>query len=215
MFERLWFIREMTELLMNLICEPEAVHRILDKLADFYCVLLERGKKECNLDGVFVSDDLGTQNDTFFSPEIFREIFKPYYKRVIDKAHELGMHFWLHTCGNIEKLMPDFIELGIDVIHPIQKYTMDEKKIAEKYGDKICILAGFDVQQTIPYGTSQDCRKEVRHLIDTYQREDGRFLMTFGNGLTEDTPIDSIEAVFDETYVYGGEWTVEEGTYHK
>lgn len=203
MFERLWSIRGMTELLMDLICDQQSVHRILEKLTDFYCVWVERGRNECNLDGIFVSDDLGTQTGSFFSTDILREIFQPYYKKVIDKVHSLGMHFWLHTCGNIENFLPDLIEMGVDVIHPIQKYTMDEKRIAQKYGDKICVLAGFDVQRLIPYGTPEECRQEVRFLIDTFWKQEGKLMLTFGNGLTVDTPIESIEAVMDEALQYG------------
>ena len=202
-FERLWMLRGMTNTLLDFYENPDEVHRIFRAFTDFYLVLLERGKKEQNLDGIFTSDDIGTQNGPFFSAAIFKEFFKPYYKEVIEKAHELGMHFWLHTCGDINLFMEDFIEIGLDVIHPIQKYSMDEKSVAEKYGKDICIWAGFDVQQTIPRGSPDDVRKEVRFMIDTYYRRDGRFMMTAGNALTEDCPLVSLEALLDETYSYG------------
>lgn len=202
-FERLWSLRGMTNSLMDFYTDPESVHRLFRGFTDFYKVVLERSKKELNLDGILTSDDIGTQTGPFFSLAIFREFFKPYYKEIIDKAHSLGMHFWLHACGNIELFLPDLIELGIDVIHPIQKYTMDEKKIAEKYGKDICIWAGFDVQQTIPYGTPDEVRKEVRFMIDTYFRPDGRLMLTAGNGITSDCKVESLEALLDETYHYG------------
>ena len=185
-FERLWSLRGME-----------------NALTDFYLRIIERSKEELHVDAIFTSDAIGMQTATFFSEEIFEEFFKPYYKQLIDKAHSLGMHFWLHTCGNIERFLPHFIEIGLDVIHPIQKYTMEEKKIADAYGDKICIWAGFDVQKTIPFGTPEDVRKEVRFMIDTYARDDGRFMLTCGNGLTPDCKIESFEALLDETYNYG------------
>ena len=67
-----------------------------------------------------------------FSPRVFGEFFLPYYKEVIDHVHFLGMHFWLHTCGNVETLQPRFAALGVNVLHPIQKYTMDEAKTARE-----------------------------------------------------------------------------------
>ena len=201
-FERHWSLRGMENALTDFYVYPEQTHKLYGMLTDYYIEVMKMAKKAYNLDGVFTSDDIGMQTGTFFSMEIFQEFFKPYYKRLIDAAHELGMHFWLHTCGNIEMFLDDFIEIGLDVIHPIQKYTMDERKIAEKYGDKICIWAGFDVQQTIPYGTTEDVRKEVRFMLDTYFRKEGRLIMTFGNGITEDCPIDSFEAVLDETFNY-------------
>jgi len=108
------------------------------------------------------------------------------------------MHFWLHACGNIEPFLNDFIEIGLDVIHPIQKYTMDEKEIVEKYGGQICFLAGFDVQRIIPFGTPDEVRAEARFLIDTFKREDGRFMITMGNGATNDWKKESLEALYEE-----------------
>ncbi len=113
------------------------------------------------------------------------------------------MHFWLHTCGNVEKYMPDFVNMGLDVIHPIQKYAMDERRVARKYGKDICIWAGFDVQKTIPFGTPEDVRREVRFLFDAYRRREGRFMFTAGNALKADCPTESIEALFDEAFAYG------------
>lgn len=203
LFERFWSLRGMTNALMDFYLEPESVHRLFRAMTDFYLVMMERAKNELQLDGIFTSDDIGTQKGPFFSLEIFKEFFKPYYKELIEKAHSLGMHFWLHTCGNIELFLPEFIEIGLDVIHPIQKYTMEEKSIAKKYGKDICIWAGFDVQRIIPWGTPEEVRQEVRFMIDTYFRPDGRFILTAGNGITSNCSIESIEALLDETYNYG------------
>ncbi len=203
-FERLWSLRGMENALTDFYLYPDEVHRLFGKLTDFYERAMERAGKELDADGFFASDDIGTQNSPFFSLEIFRDFFKPYYKRLCDKAHELGMHFWLHTCGNVELFLEDFIEIGLDVIHPIQKGTMDEKKIADVYGDRICILAGFDVQQAIPFGSPEEVRKEVRYLIDTFDRGRGRFMLTMGNGTTPDWKKESLETLYEETCAYGG-----------
>lgn len=204
-FERMWSFRGMENALTDFYLYPDEVHRLFRKLTDYYMRIMERVKEEAGADAVFVTDDIGTQNGPFFSLDIFREFFKPYYRQLIDKAHSLGMHFWLHSCGNIELYMEDFIEIGLDVIHPIQKYTMNYKEIAEKYGDRICLLVGFDVQQTIPFGTVEDVRREVRELIDIFSRPDGRFMLTMGNGSTTDWKLESLEALYDETeeYSYG------------
>ncbi|MDD3278451.1 MAG: uroporphyrinogen decarboxylase family protein [Lachnospiraceae bacterium] len=202
-FERHWSLRGMENALMDFYLYPDEIHHLYQKLADFYMRIMERACTEMKIDGFFISDDLGTQKSPFFSQDIFREFFKPYYKQIIVKAHELGAHFWLHTCGNIELFLPEFIEIGLDVIHPIQKYTMEEKQIAEKYGDQICILAGFDVQQTIPFGTPEEVRKEVRYLLDAYQRDDGRLMLTMGNGSTEDWKLESLQALYEEAIFYG------------
>lgn len=203
LFERHWSLRGMENALMDFYLYPDEVHQLYQKLTEFYIRIMERACTEMKVDGFFISDDLGTQNSEFFSIDVFQEFFKPYYKQIIAKTHDLGAQFWLHSCGNIEHFLPEFIEIGLDVIHPIQKYTMDERKIAKLYGDKICILAGFDVQQAIPFGTTEDVRKEVRCLLDAYQREDGRFMLTMGNGSTEDWKLESLQALYEETLKYG------------
>ena len=130
-------------------------------------------------------------------------IFKDYYKRLVDKAHELGTHFWLHCCGDIEMFLPDFIEIGLDVIHPIQKNTMDEREIARKYGDKICIFSGIDVQYLMAFGTPEEVEAEVKYLMETYKRPDGRLMMTMGNGSTPDWKLENLDAMYAASLKYG------------
>ena len=203
LFERHWSIRGMENALTDYYLYPEEVHRLFSRLVEYYSRLFERLRSEAGVDGLFLSDDIGTQTGPFFSVEIFREFFKPYYKQLIDKAHSLGMHFWLHSCGDIGVFLEDFIEIGLDVIHPIQRHTtMDAHDVAEKYGSRICIFAGFDVQQVIPFGTTEEVREEVRSLMDAYARRDGRFLLTMGNGATPDWKVESIEALYDESMTY-------------
>jgi hypothetical protein len=203
LFERLWSIRGMENALCDFYENGNEVHRLFRALTDFYKVVAARGRKELGLDAIWTSDDIGMQTSPFFSIEVFREFFKPYYKELIEYTHSLGMHFWLHACGNIKPFIPDLIEIGLDVLHPIQKYTMAEKEIAAEFGKDICIWGGMDVQRTIPYGTTDDVRREVRFMFDTYFRKDGRFMLTAGNGMTADTPLENLKALLDEALSYG------------
>ncbi len=202
-FERLWRLRGMENALTDFYLYPEQVHRLFDRLSKFYMRVMERAKEAWDVDGFFVSDDIGTQKAPFFSLDIFREFFKDYYKRLFDKAHELGTHFWLHCCGDIEMFLPDFIEIGLDVIHPIQKNTMDEREIARKYGDKICIFSGIDVQYLMAFGTPEEVEAEVKYLMETYKRPDGRLMMTMGNGSTPDWKLENLDAMYAASLKYG------------
>ena len=203
LFERLWSIRGMENALCDFYENGEELHRLFRALTDFYKTIVTGGKNELALDAIWTSDDIGMQTGPFFSLEIFREFFKPYYKELIEHTHSLGMHFWLHACGNITLFIPELIKIGLDVLHPIQKHTMDEREIASKFGNDICIWAGIDVQRIIPYGNPRDVRKEVRFLIDTYYRKEGRLMLTAGNGMTADTPYENLMALLDEALVYG------------
>jgi uroporphyrinogen decarboxylase len=203
LFERHWSLRGMTTALTDFYTDPAAVHRLYGALTDFYAGLIDRMGSELHADGVFTSDDIGMQTGPFFRETIFDEFFAPYYRRLVERAHAHGMHFWLHACGNIEPFLPRLIDLGLDVIHPIQKYTMDERQIAARHGGKICVWAGFDVQRIIPFGSPGEVRAEVRHLMDTWQRPEGRMLFSAGNGINGDCPVASLEALYDEAYAYG------------
>ncbi len=204
LFERHWSLRGMANALMDYYAHPDEVHRLFDALTNYYCRVIERAATERQCDGIWTSDDLGTQTGEFFSPEIFREFYKPYYTRMAKACHDNGMAFWMHSCGNVMQFIPEWIECGLDVLHPIQKYTMDEREVARKFGGKITFFAGMDVQQTIPWGTPDDVRREVRFLIDTYWRPgQGRCMITAGNGINGDCPLESLEAFLDESFVYG------------
>ncbi len=203
LFERHWSLRGMENALMDYHNHPAEVHRLYRTLTDFYKVLVERARHELGADGIMTSDDLGTQTGPFFSPAMFDEFFAPYYRELIEHTHALGMHVWLHACGNIEPILERLIDLGVDVLHPVQKYAMDEVDIVRRYGGRMTFWAGFDVQRIIPFGSPEDVRREVRHLMDTYARADGRFLFTAGNAIHGDCPPASLEALYEETFTYG------------
>jgi hypothetical protein len=201
-FERHWQLRGMEQALTDYYDYPDEVHRLFSALTDFYCGAITRAAT-LGIDGIFTSDDLGAQAGPMFSHAIFSEFFTPYYRRLIDHAHALGLHFWLHACGNIAPFLEDFIALKLDVLHPIQKYTMDERAIAAAAAGRLTFWAGLDVQQTIPWGTPDDVRREVRFLIDTFQRPTGRLILGAGNGINEDCPLASLDALYDEGLRYG------------
>lgn len=203
LFERHWSLRGMSNALMDFYLYPEQVHKLYDKLTRFYMRLMERAKSEGKADGILTSDDIGTQTGPFFSIEIFRTFFKPYYKRLIEHAHKLGMHFWLHSCGDISLFMEDFIEIELDVIHPVQKYAINEHEFSEKYSSNICVWAGIDVQRVIPFGKPEAVREEVRFIIDTYSKKNGLLMLTAGNGVNQDCPVENLFALYDESYIYG------------
>jgi uroporphyrinogen decarboxylase len=188
---------------MDYYPNPDEVHRLYRLLTDLYKRIIIRVDEELSADAVYCTDDLGTQTRPFLSFKIFDTFFAPYYPELVETVHCLGMHFWLHTCGNVEQLLPKLIELSVDVLHPVQKYVMDGRQIAAVYGGQIAFRVGFDVQQVIPFGSPDEVRQEVRHLLDTFFRPDGRLLFTMGNGVTGDTPLASLEVLFEEVFTCG------------
>ncbi len=202
-FERPWGLRGMENLLVDYYEEPENVHRLHAALADLYVRWIHRAGRELQPDGFWTSDDLGHQYQSMMRAEQFDELIKPYYARVGKALREAGMHWWLHSCGNNTPLMNSLIEAGVDVFHPVQKHTMDEKTTADLYGHRITFLAGLDVQHILQEGSPDDVRAEVRHLIDTFDRPHGGMCMAAGNGIVSGTPFENIDAFLDESLRYG------------
>lgn len=202
-FERPWEIRGMTNLLMDYYTAPEQVHKLYAALCETYLGYLRRAIREIQPDGFWTSDDLGHQTNLFMRPATFREFLKPYYQRIGGLLKEHHIHWWLHSCGNNTPILEDLIEVGLTVFHPVQKGTMDEKAIAEKYGDRLTFLAGFDVQHVLQEADPGGVRAEVRFVMDTFNRPDGGLCIAAGNGIVSGTPFENIEAFLDEAVNYG------------
>jgi uroporphyrinogen-III decarboxylase len=202
-FERPWEIRGMMNLLTDYVRFPEMVHKLNNALCETYLAYLQHALNELKFDGFWTSDDLGHQRQLFISPKMFRLFLKPHYARIGALLHEHGIHWWLHSCGNNFGIMGDLAEAGVDVFHPVQKHTMDEKAVANQFGDRLTFLSGFDVQQILFKGTPEEVRAEVRYLIDTFDRPDGGMCMAAGNGILPCTPVVNIDAFLDEALVYG------------
>ncbi len=204
-FERPWGIRGMTNLLMDYYLYPEEIHRLHQSLCDVYVDYIERAVKELTPDGFWCSDDLGTQRNLFMKPDTFREFLKPYYQQVGVVLKTTGLHWWLHSCGNNTAILGDLAEVGLDVFHPVQKHTMDEKTVAAEFGDRLTFLAGIDVQHVLQELSPEGVREEVRFLIDTFDQKRGGMCIAAGNGIVSGTPLENIEAFLDESLVYGQE----------
>ncbi len=202
-FERVWQIRGMQNLLMDYYLHPDQVHRLHRALCDQYKAALERAIEVCRPDGFWTSDDLGNQRQLMMKPDQFREFIQPYYAEIGEVCRAHGVHFWLHSCGNNTEALPGLIEAGLDVFHPVQKHTMDEPEVANDFGDRLTFLAGIDVQHVLQEGTPEQIRREVRYLVDTFDRPGGGMMLAAGNGIVSGTPLENIEAFFDEAVTYG------------
>jgi len=204
-FERPWGLRGMETLMLDYYDHPEQVHRLLDGLCNVYCGLIRRAARDLKPDAFWTSDDLGNQRQLMMRPEHFHEFMYPYYCRVGQVCRDCGMHFWLHSCGNNTEALDDLIDAGVDVFHPVQKHTMDERVIADRFKDRLTFLAGLDVQHTLQEASAEEVRREVRFLIDTFDRPDGGMALAAGNAIVAGTPLTNIEAFLDEAVRYGVE----------
>lgn len=191
-FERAHFLRGLPELLADMLLNPQFVHDLLDGILEFLLGNLSQLAK-LGVDGIFLSDDYGHQDSLFMSPNHWREFIKPRLKVFFTKAKSEGLFTFLHSCGNVSEIIPDLIEIGLDVLHPIQPEAMDIAFLKAKYGDKLTFYGGISTQRTLPYGTPEEVVAEVRQTAN-FMAENGGYILAPGITLQHDVPLENILA---------------------
>ena len=152
-----------------------------------------------------IGDDLGSQRGLLISPDLWRELFKPRLKRITDAVKQANPDtaFFLHTDGLVTELIPDFIEVGVDILNPIQPEVMDPAEVKADYGKDLIFFGAISVQHTLPLGTPQDVRDEVKLRMETIGAGGG-YIMTPSHLINPDIPWENIVAFFEAADAYGG-----------
>lgn len=169
------FLRGFENSMMDFLIEPERSLELLDKIFNFEKELISLAA-ENGFDGVHFSDDWGTQDDLIVSPEVWRSIFKPRYHDQFDHARKLGVHTWFHCCGNIEKIVPDFREIGLDVLNISQPNVVNTRRVGEELRGKQCFMIPISYQTVSISGTPQEIHDEARRLYKELGAEAGGFI---------------------------------------
>jgi len=203
LFERLWFLRGFNNTLMDPYTHPDEFSELQNRIVEFSLQEIEEQLK-LDVDGIFFSDDWGTQTGLLMNPDDWRKWFKPQYKRLFDAVHAGGAHAWMHLCGNVRTIVPDLIEVGLDVLNPIQPMAMDVDDLAASFGGKVCFFGGADVQGTLPHGSVQDVEDEVKHLIDIFGRFNGGYIGSTSHTILPETPPENVVALFRAFREYSG-----------
>ena len=197
LYERYHCIRGMENTFMDFYTNEKEMNRLLDALENYLLELI-RYWSELGVDGVFLADDWGTQTSLMISLDMWRKFFKARYRRIFDHAHSLGMEVIFHSCGNVIDIVPDLIDVGLDVLDPIQPGAMDMNKIAREFGGKIAFCGAIDDQHLLTAGSPQKVKDEVRRTIDTLAKPFGNALIAApANVLPPDIPLENLQALFE------------------
>ena len=201
-------IRKFDEWVMAQALYPEYVMEVFEMQTEFMLKNLEIYKQACgdNIQICWISGtDFGTQNAPFMSNEMFRQLYKPYYTRVCDWIHKnTNWKTYMHTCGAIEPLLNDFIEMGLDIVNPVQLSAagMDAKQLKDKYGDKLVFWGGgVDTQATLPQGTPEEVAAQVTERLPILSEGGGYVFNTIHN-IVGDTRAENIWAAFKAVHDY-------------
>jgi len=199
-------LRGLEQAFLDLLERPELVDAAIEKMFSFHyefnARVFEAGKGR--IDITYVAEDFGSQTSLLMSPQIIEEIFMPRIRKMIALAHEFGVKVLFHSDGAIRPIIGTLIEAGIDVLNPIQWRCsgMDRRELAAEFGDRIAFHGAVDNQQTIPFGTPEDVRNEVRENIEIFGRTRGYIIAPCHN-IQPITPTENILALYEAAREYG------------
>ena len=208
-FERFHMLRGFQQALEDFYLEPEKCQKVLDMILEFKINNFDELNKRFGdrVNGIFLTDDWGTQKNTIVSEALFKEFFLERYKQLVDAVHSHNWHFILHTCGRVKEFIPFFIEVGIDVLN-IQVQANGIKDIGENFAGKICFLETADIQNTLPKGNAELVRQEARELVKYWSTPKGGFIVLDHSADAEATgiPKEMDKVVFEEFWNLAYYW---------
>jgi len=199
-FETAWKLTGFNEFLKLMIVEPSKVEYILSKL---YKIAEEQAKilLDAGVDAIVNGDDVGMQKGMIISPAMWRKYLKPIYIKLANLAHKRGAYFVFHSDGWIEPIIPDLVEIGVDILNPVQPECMDVYKLKELYGDKLCFDGTISIQRTMPFGTVEDVVREVKERIEKLGPTG--LILGPGHALQPEVPVENIIALYRAAHKYG------------
>ncbi len=195
-FEKAYFARGIENFLADMAGEPQEARKLLNKIIDMNLVMLENFLAIPEIDGVLLGSDWGSQLDLLMSPDTWQEMIRPGEQREYDLIHSYGKDVWVHSCGNIERIIPSLVEMKLDVLNPIQPEAMDIAKLKRLYGDKLTFWGGVSTQQTLPYGTPEAVKKESRE-VSALMSKGGGYIFGPAQGIQRDVPPVNILALLE------------------
>lgn len=199
-------LRGQEQAFLDLIEHPEIVHYCLRKLFDLAYENTRRiyEKIPGKVTLTYVAEDMGGQNDLMISPAHVREFLLPGMKRMIDLAHEAGAYVFHHNDGNCRRIIPDMIKAGIDILNPIQWWNtgLDRMELKKEFDSKVVFHGAMDNQNTLPFGSREDVRREVGENLDVLGKGGGYILAPCHN-IQPITPVANIIAMYEAGYELG------------
>jgi len=186
--------------LMNMLANPEIYEAVDEKIVNFYLraneIFYEATKGRLN--AVLIGDDMGSQRGLILSPQCVRDFIMPGCKKLVDQAHAYGLKVIYHSCGSIVDVIPDLIEAGVDVVHPIQALAagMDPQNLKAKFDGRISFCGGVDTQDLLVNGTPEQVRNKVKELRTIFPT--GLIISPSHEAIMPDVPPSNIHALFEE-----------------
>ncbi len=185
LFERMYSLRGMENVLIDFCLERKRAEMLADRIVEYDLGVICNISKRFpgRIHGFAFTDDWGTEKATFVSPRMWREFFKPRYARIFKAAHTAGWHVWMHTCGKVNEIIEDLIDIGLDVINLQQPKVLGIEEIGQRFRGRICFESLCDIQRTLPFGGPKEIRDEAEFLLKNWATDKGGFILSdYGEG---------------------------------
>ncbi len=195
LFERAWSLRGMENLMLDMLVAPDFVAELLDRITEYNIKVIENAAS-LGVDCVHLGDDWGSQKSLLISREMWNEFIGPRLRKTCLAAKNKGLLVSLHSCGKVDELFPGMIEAGIDVFDPFQPEVMDIYALRAQYRNRLAFWGGLSVQQTLPYSTAENVKKESKKLL-TEMGPGGGYIFSPSHSLTGDIPPENIKAFLE------------------
>ena len=193
-FERLQFLRGVTNLYLDLAEQPAELDRLIDRVHEFYLRHVELWC-QTEVDGITMGDDWGAQTSMLVAPELWRKMFRPLYAEYFDLIHQAGKYVFFHSDGMTRPIIPDLIDVGADVIN-VQLFCMDIEELGRSFQGQVTFWGEIDRQFVLPFGTEEDVRQAVRRVHRALGSEKGGLIAQLS--WTINDPTDNIITAFEE-----------------
>jgi len=201
LFERLWMLRGFENMLVDPYVDEGAFRGLRDRVLEYNLAIIDQWM-ERGVDAVFFSDDWGSQKGLLMDPDDWRRLYLPAYRRMFERVRSGGAHVWMHLCGDVTAILPDLVDIGLNVLNPVQPQAMDVRELSREFGGRLCFDGGVDVQGTLIRGSTDDVRREVDELVYLFGRFAGGYIGDTSHSVMPETPLDNVVAMLEAFLTY-------------
>jgi len=195
LYERAWTLRGMENLMMDFYDYPGFIRELLHTIADYNIAQVKKALTY-DIDGVYFGDDWGQQHGLQMGPRLWHKFIYPELKRMYCAVRDAEKYVFIHSCGDVDELFDDLIEIGVDCFNPFQPEVMDVAKLLPQYRGRLAFHGGLSTQRTLPYGTPEDVRLETRRLISLGRA--GSYILAPAHAVEGDVTLNNMLAFIDE-----------------